>query len=698
MKRFINIRSGIFPLINACLFCLAVIPVACSKVEPGGSAGPDGPSYVIPETDPLDIPPAGFADEPDDKSADIDGVFTYSKLVRAGHPRLLMTSGDFADLKSKLTGERALDYLYLYRINKMILSHADVYVEDLEKITIALDASGRRNSGMSHLAEARLLNCAYAYRVTGKKVYLDKVKADLAQVCAMPSWWPDHFLDAAEMALGVAIAYDWCYYQLDYGLRVQVRKKLLDYAVKAASGQSFYSNRNNWNQVCNAGVIAAALVTYEQNRPDARAAIEKGISTNKSAMANIYSPDGNYSEGYGYWNYGTEHEVILLKMLDRIFGNMAGLEKTPGFSRTAEYMLYMVGPTGMDFSYADGGACKERPLFPMWWFAAWQNNPGLLMNEIKMFDGSKYPVAASDDARLMPVIPCFIKDFKFDASSVKAPEKLLWVGQGVSHVAIARSGWTGGADDCYFGVKGNEKIGHGHMDGGAFVFDALGVRWSQDYQRPNYADMEVKTAAAGGSVWDTFQTALRWDIFKYNNYSHSTLAFMTNDGSVSKLHPTDQIANASAGIIGYDDSDTDAVSVTLDLTPVYADAAERVIRTVTLRNRRYLEIKDEIKAKPGFDAAPRWRMNTPSTDVAVQENAIRMVQTDASKKERTMFLKVSSDSGNVPELACWPAERPSEWAPRPGWDYGLNGCFVGWDSTVPAGGSVTFTTVITPDF
>lgn len=663
----------------------------CGKTDVTGGGGGDVDPQK--EIDDLDIRPAGFVDEPSDGTADVPGVFDYSKLSVSGHPRLLMTTKDFVDLKSKLSGDKALEYLTMYGINREILKHCELYKDDKEKIELNLDESGKRNLAVSRLALRRLFNCAYAYRVTGKKAYLDKVISDLEQVCAMPHWHPSHFLDVAEMAFGVAVAYDWCYYSLDYSLRVKVRSKLLDYAINQADGQSFYNNKGNWNEVCNAGIIAAAIVTYEQNRAASRKAIEDAIPSNRRALEAIYKPDGNYHEGYGYWEYGTGYETAILQMLSKAFGSTADLEKTEGFLKTAEYILYMVGPSGMDFSYSDGGNGKERAMFPMWWFAVYQNNPSLLLNEIKLLNKSSYPTTTSAEARLLPLIPCYIKDFKFSEQQVKTPVKKLWVGRGTANVAIARIGWKNDEGDIWFGVKaGGCTFSHSHMDAGSFVFDALGKRWSMDYQRPNYADTEVKLKAAGGDFWNVTQKSLRWDLVKMNSCSHSTLSFLTNDGSVSKLHPTDQLCSGKAEIVQVYDTDDNKLGVKIDLSSIYADAAASVYRTVMLRDGRYLEIRDEIKAKSGMAATPEWRMLTPALDIQVSMTEIAMNQSS-----KTMYLRASASSGSAPVLAKWNSERPSEWTPRENWDLDLYAKVVGWDATVPAGQTITFTTIITPD-
>lgn len=646
------------------------------------------------ELDDLDVIPAGFIEEKDDASQDIPGTFDYSKIAGMKHPRLLMTSKDFVDLKSKVSGEKALDYITLFKLNRMILGCADVLVEDPAVLELKLDESGTRNLEVSRRALTRLLYCSYAYRMTGKAKYLNKVKSDLEQVCAMKYWHPEHFLDVAEMAMGVAIAYDWLYYSLDYDTRVMVRGKLLEYAIKPSFGAVFHDTYSNWNQVCNSGVIAAALATYEKNKVDSRKAIEDGIKSNLKVMPTIYSPDGNYSEGYAYWSYGTGYETVMLKMLDRVFNSMAGLDKVPGFDKTCDYILFMVGPTGKDFSYADGGSNSQRAMVPMWWFAAYKKDQALLFNELRLIDKGVYPTTpTASPSRLLPVVTTFIKDFKIEDARVAKPSKYIWSGKGVVPVVMIHTEWTMGDSDCYVGIKGGGcNASHSHMDGGSFVFDALGQRWSEDYERPDYVDMEVKLSAKGGNFWAGDQKSLRWDIVKMNSISHSTLAFLTSDGSVDKLHVTDQSVSGAATIDEVYNNDENSLGAKLNLSSLYPDQAESVVRTIVLKDRKYLVVTDVVEAKSSMPASLQWRMLTPAKTITVGESAITLEQNN-----RKMYLKVSSNSGSAPVLSKFESGRPSTWASGTDWDTGLTDNIVGWSATVPAGKSITFTTTITPD-
>lgn len=669
------------------MLLLAILAISCDKINPVPGPGPS------PEPDPQkkeykeDIPES-FKDEADDPAADPSGVFDYSVLAKKGHPRLLMDTQDFGELKEKMSGDNRLENMTLYKIHKLILDNAAVIVSDPDPIKYQLDASGKRLLAQSRIALKRLSTMAYAYRLTGKEEYLAKASSDLETVCGFSDWHPSHYLDVAEMTLGVAIAYDWLYYKLDNDLRAKVRNRLLEYAIKTSYTHSFHETYNNWNQVCNGGIIAAAVATYEKNKAESVKAIELGIDSNKKVMASIYSPDGNYGEGYSYWEYGTSYEIVLLSILEQAFGDMAGLEKTPGFMSTAEYMLYMDGAAKIDFSYADGGSNKESCKLPMWWFASKKNDPGLLMTEGRLLESNLYPKSASDESRLLPLVPAFVGKFKPENLSSAVPAKKMWYGNGLVPVAMVHTSWSFKEDDCYVGVKGGSpSSSHSHMDGGSFVFDAKGKRWAQDYTRPTYATMEVELGKVGGNFWSFAQKSMRWDIVKMNNLAHNTLCFRNTDGSVSKLHVTDQVVSGKAVFTEIYDKDDNNLGVCMDLSSLYTDQAASVTRTILMKNLSSLEIIDKIEAKPGMDAKMEWRMLTPATSVTVATDGITLAQGGKS-------LILSASSSAAINYQKWAVARPDDWKAGSTWDSGLSGNIVGWSATIPAGQSVTFTTTL----
>ena len=72
---------------------------------------------------------------------------------------------------------------------------------------------------------------------------------------------------------------------------------------------------NNWNAVCLAGVVGAAMPIIESSKRRAFyiSAAEKFINN----FLKGFTPDGNCSEGMGYWNYGFGHFIMLSETIAR---------------------------------------------------------------------------------------------------------------------------------------------------------------------------------------------------------------------------------------------------------------------------------------------------------------------------------------------------------------------------------------------
>ncbi|MBP5272166.1 MAG: hypothetical protein ILO43_04275, partial [Clostridia bacterium] len=512
-----------------------------------------------------DIVPDDQTLNPDDPSADPAGTFDYSRLKTLGHPRVLIDKAGFDQIRSVVTGNRSSNR-FLCDVTDLIISYADKFVNAPITITYTLDASGKRLLTQSRDAFRQLSVMAYAYQITGQTKYVTRCRKILDDVCSFSDWHPSHFLDVGEMSLGVAIAYDWLYNVLTTEEKVKIRTALVDYGLKAGlqyGPSKFYNSDGNWNQVCNGGMVAAAIAVYEKDKTTAWQSIEKAVETNRNAIGLMYSPDGNYAEGYGYWGYGTGFQSMMMQMYETAFGGTADLADVQGFLKTAGYMQFMVGPCG-PFSYADGGSSSESASIGMWWFAGHLKDKSLLCNEMRIYNKGKY--GSGSDERLLPLVPAVVKDFNIDDFTGVHPSKNVWSGNGLVPVAMVHTGWNFDENDHYVGIKaGQANENHGHMDAGTFVYDALGQRWSADLTRPTYTAMENALGAVGGDFWSMGQKSLRWDIISMNNWCHSTISVGSNDGSVSKTYPTDHNVKGKCTILSVLDSSTEKGAV-LDMS------------------------------------------------------------------------------------------------------------------------------------
>src|SRR5690606_18840922 len=85
----------------------------------------------------------------------------------------------------------------------------------LEKPTVTYNKTGRRLLSVSREALLRITRLSMLYRLTDDARYRDRARDEMLAVCAFDDWNPSHYLDTAEMAMAVAIGYDWLYDGLD---------------------------------------------------------------------------------------------------------------------------------------------------------------------------------------------------------------------------------------------------------------------------------------------------------------------------------------------------------------------------------------------------------------------------------------------------------------------------------------------------
>lgn len=598
----------------------------------------------------------------EDTTPDPVRTFDYSVLRKMPHPRLLMTDAHLLQWKEKcsVSGscyDKIHDYI-ISRANSYLISYA---------APIQYVVSGGRLLSVSRDALSRIWFCSYAWRMTGEKKYLDYVEKTMIEVCEFPDWHTEHFLDTGEMALGVAIGYDWCHSGLSDRTKAKAISRLRDFAITQAPGKSFQNSKSNWNQVCYGGLVAASIAIYDKEVTCASSMIEEAIASNKRAVEAMYAPDGNYPEGYSYWSYGTSYQVILLSLLNEVFGSDGGIvDNVPGFAKTGDYILYMSGTTGECFNYSD---CKsyEFPHYAMWWFANEYVRPELLANELRLID--KY-TSKSDELRLLPMIPCMTSQLPQTLTSTYPTEK-MWYGGGATPVILVHTDWTFSESDKYLGFKGgNASYSHGHMDAGSFVYDAYGVRWSSDLQRQEYSYLEPLLEAQGGALFTMTQNSLRWDVYRLGPLSHSTMTI--NDAK----HRVD-----GRGVIESVINNGNEYGGTMDLTAVFSDQASSVKRTIRLAGED-LYITDVIKARSDRNAEIDWRMLT-QTDVAKENDAVRL-----SKNGHTMYLVASTSQSSVsPAYFTEAAEGKKSWD-QPNSGYTI----VGYTVTIPKNTTITLTT------
>jgi len=516
------------------------------------------------------------------------------------HPRILLLKGE-----EKKIQENFLKSKVWNEIQNEILIECDriLLLPCLERTII-----GKRLLNVSREALRRIFFLSYAHRITNEQKYLKRAEQELLSVSHFENWNPSHFLDVAEMTMAVSIGYDWLYNNLSETSRKTIKDAILFKGIEPSfeiENNGFLKTDNNWNQVCNAGMVYGALAIYEDVPQLSKQVINQAVETLRLPMKN-YGPDGTYAEGYGYWEYGTSFNVMFLAAIEKIYKTDFGLTHLQGFLNTANYYENMVGSSGASFNYAD---CEDsKALSPaMFWFSEISNNKSLLWNERKLLSINE---SNNFKNRLLPA--AIIWGSNIDPDSIIKPGNLIWIGQGTAPVALMRTSWID-SKAIFVGFKGGTaSSNHSHMDVGSFVMEANGVRWAMDFGMQNYESLESK----GVKIWDRNQESQRWSVFRYNNFAHNTLTI--ND----RLHRV----NGYAKIDSYS-SDSDFISSTADLSSVFHEQLASCMRGVAIVDKQYVLISDEIKTLA--DAAEtkiRWSMLTSANVKIKNKNSIELVK------------------------------------------------------------------------
>ena len=535
------------------------------------------------------------------------------------HPRLFLDAQAGTALRQRVAADP-----FLQSIQSGIIAEAD---RQLKTSPVARVLIGRRLLDKSRTALSRVLHLATAWRLTGRTAYLDRARAELVAVAGFSDWNPSHFLDVAEMTTAVAIGYDWLYPALDDATRRLVRSAIVAKGLKPSlTANSWTRASNNWNQVCNAGMTIGALAVAESEPALAAELIARAINTVPLAM-HEYAPDGAYPEGPSYWSYGTTFNVLLISALETTLGRDFGLSTQPGFLPTADYALHVVGPSGLPFNYADAGRGAAGVSAAMFWFAARRQQPYLLWRD---WPALAARAAAGADTRRDRTDPMLLLWLAPGTTPPTPPPARSWSGGGPNPVAFHRSSWDREAS--FVAVKGGSpSVNHAHMDVGAFVMDAGGVRWADDLGMQDYHSLESK----GIKLWGKTQDSERWNVFRLGTSSHNVLQV---DGQQQRVEGHAPLVLSKDG------------RTIVDLTPVYAGQLAAARRGVALDADRSVRVQDEFTALDR-EARVRWAMVTRA-DVKIDGPG----RATLTQQGRTLAFRVVEPVGAT--LAIYPTDPP----------------------------------------
>ncbi len=532
-----------------------------------------------------------------------------------GHPRILFTHDSFGMFQVGIHTDP-----YLHERWLLLEEQARAILEQ------PLHAYRKNRHRLVHGPVTRtILTLAIAYHVTGKHRYALRLWQELENVCTLwPDWNPYHFLDTGEMAMAVAVAYDWLYDNWDAAQKTVLETALLERALKPiledyldlprerASGMrpGWLGYRNNWSLVCSGGCMMAALAICDR-KPEylERCALVLGMGIREvEGVLATYAPDGGCIEGPAYWGYGARYLAYLVSSLQSAAGSDYGLLDTPGLTATAEFPIAMLGPGGM-FNFSDA-APTDRLQPEILWFAKQFRQPSWAT----MY---RAQAPAADGETL-------IRELLFSGPAAPGDLPRDRYFRRVETVTI-RSSWDMERGNFIGFHAGENGVPHYHMDCGTFVLDINGRRYACDL-------------GAG-----TYNEAGLWHRYRYSAQGHNTWV-LNPDGRDS------QNPKAKTAVIRHDFEGEHPFAIG-DITDAYEDAVSLRRGILAAEERKVFLVQDEIETK--FPSDAYWQMHTAAHIEILPSGKQAMLTREGDR----VLVSVLTENDAVFEVRpAWPYE------------------------------------------
>ncbi|GEO03738.1 hypothetical protein AAE02nite_14020 [Adhaeribacter aerolatus] len=527
---------------------------------------------------------------------------TKTKYQLSGHPRLFFTREEEQEILQKAKNNILLGQLIETLKNEAEISlntTPQVYKPNVQLLQISREQV------------KRLLNLSMAYRLFKDERYAKKVEAELLNVSTFPSWNPNHFLDVAEMTTAVAIGYDWCYDYLKPATRSAVEKAILEkgfapaWPIYAKTEKTPFNRENNWNMVCNAGLLNGAIAIGDKYPQELEKILDYAVK-NTPNLLESFAPEGVFNEGPGYWGYNGMYMSLFFDNLNRNFRNDFGLTQFKGLTNTANFYKAIIGPSNRSFNFGDAAPLENIDYSgTLFYLSKLYKQPevaafyrGLISTELQRYKAQ----GKNHFSRFF-----FLSIPWFDDTVVpnQTKEEKLTVFNGVTDFLIFNGDNTRNKSRLYLAAKtGKPSWSHNQLDVGSFVVDSEGERWGIDLGPDNYSLP---------SFWDYKPGGVRWKYFRNSNLSHNTLSIdgkITNSDGQGELVQVNKNSQTPFGVF--------------DMTSSYQDQAASVLRGFKLLSPDAILIKDEINLKDNAQEIS-WRFLTEAA-VSIKDNTATLSQ------------------------------------------------------------------------
>lgn len=477
----------------------------------------------------------------------------------------------------------------------------------------------------------------------------DRVVEDVVGVCAdgtTVDWAPGGNnaasgagtqLAMGEVAMGVALGYDWCHDRFTDAQRAAVGNGAIERGL-----DEWFDNYDfrtyNWASVIGGGIglLLMALrdeVTATQlprgwttywTRLDQW--MRNGVFFDEGngmpaspGRYTILNRDGGYKEGPGYLGYYMEHLTAFLAGHKSCFGAMHPVYEEYPVEAAVDFYRHCVGPNEFTLRFSDGEDTEARRGKAAWtgFYARHLDSDYYrgVHAYSRRFDGGAEGYAG-DSAQLLDGSDAAFWMMWYDGpgrtpGALGKPRDALYR---YTAVFASRSAWDD-TQALYVGGRlgGDVDKGHTHLDRGSFVLQAQGLNYIVDLGEnvapPGsgtnrgrwYDDYEFDSAGHPRT-----EDGARWRYYKTRAEGHNTLVI--NPGTLPDQRTGPETSNLVPEILkgAGDFSDATTPMFVTDLTPVYSGRApwldvRRVHRGFKVVDRQYLIVQSEIDAAGPVD-------------------------------------------------------------------------------------------------
>lgn len=464
------------------------------------------------------------------------------------------------------------------------------------------DVGGRLSTPTYHGQNA--FELAFAYYITGDKKYASLAYYILADVGKWEHWGPGHFLNAADAASRYALVYDWlrdAWQAMGFdtapilsaiyangvkdGYDSVIHDRCDHPSARQGTGWRFKCKRDNWNSVCNAGMLVASFVLLgDKDSPvvtDEMAAQAKTLIG--GALSSIfqdgfvlrqYIPDGSYVESNSYWAYGTGNLFRIIGVLYSALGTDLRLHEGWGLDKTCYYAINSESAEYVGWNYHDGGLSpQDTSYFNL--FATVSGDKMLYaIRETQLKRGKNVSVF---DLLYDPAILGVSKEDIPSCDSLP----LDYYMEGIDALTV-RDGFERGS--LYAGIMGgyNPSGGsHNQLDSGIFMYHNLGHMWFCDLGSDYY---NIKGGYFGN-----------YALYRRNAEGNNTLCLASLPYG-QKLNTTGRIEKVRAN--------GDVSFAVIDNGEVYGDDLVKTAKRGMLltNDRKTVVIQDEVEFTSPQDA------------------------------------------------------------------------------------------------